>query len=80
MNRRRNFVSFQIAVRGLKIRVSDLLAILRLTMLGAVIARFPDKNLTRAVELTVSSYLSQSTRVLSNSQVGMSELSVDFLN
>jgi len=45
----RNFVSFQIAIRGLKIRVSDLLAILRLTLLGAVIVRFPDKNLTRAV-------------------------------
>ena len=66
----RNFDSFQIAIRGLKIRVSDLLAILRLTMLGAVIAQFPDKNLTRAVELAVSSYLSQSTRVLSDSQVG----------
>jgi len=43
-------------------------------MLGTVIARFSDKNLTRAVELAVSSYLSQSTRVLSNCQVGVSEL------
>jgi len=39
----RNFVSFQIAIRGPKIRVSDLLANLRLTMLGAVIARFQMK-------------------------------------
>ena len=30
----------------------------------------PDEILTRAVELAVSSYLSQSTRILSNSQVG----------
>ena len=39
----RNFVSFQIAIRGLKIRVSDLLANLRLTMFGAVVARFQMK-------------------------------------
>jgi len=38
----RNFVSFQIAIRGLKIRVSDLLAI-QPTMLDAVIARFQIK-------------------------------------
>jgi len=38
-----NFVSFKIAIRGLKIRVSVLLAILQLTMLGTVIAQFPIK-------------------------------------
>jgi len=55
-----NFVSFQTAVRGLKIRVSDILAILRLTVLGAVMAQFQMKNLTRAFEVQVY--------VLNNSQ------------